>query len=107
LTTIQTKQTLENSNAKSPIYPDDVGYQLDLEGTFNIETLDFEAMTGRYSVRLSDGSRFKVCAVCGRSQPMNKEAMEKVDESLAEEIEIYRWDNNRCEIKHKPFRSEV
>jgi len=40
LTTIQTKQVLENSNAKSPIYPDDVGHHLDLEGTFNIETLE-------------------------------------------------------------------
>lgn len=96
-----------------------------------VETIENNLTDGFYEAWLEDGSHYRVCAICGETQPMNIEAMLYEDESVVRDAMIQElkrgrqsltsilsrgfdsdkleerlggWDNNRCESHHPPLQ---
>jgi hypothetical protein len=99
-----TKEILENSNTENPVTPEEAKSTIEEElSGIEISEVEFDEVTGKYTIRGENKELIEMCAVCGRKQAMNDEAMSLIDPALTKEIEDYYWDNNRCEQKHKPF----
>jgi len=99
-----TKEILENSNAENPVTPEEARSTIEEElSGIEVDEVEFDEVTGKYTIRGENSEIIEMCAVCGEKQAMNDEAMNLIDPVLTKELETYYWNNNRCEQKHKSF----
>jgi hypothetical protein len=103
-TVTNTTELLNQSNIENPVYPQEAKNNLHLDNQeVEIEECEFDEVTGKYTITLTNEGIIEVCGVCGEFQAMNDEAMKFYDKGLVDEVDNYEWNNNRCEQKHKPF----
>lgn len=97
------RKVLKESENDVGFFPQDVREKFD-----EIEDLNFDEQNGNYEIYLETGEYYEMCAVCGYSQPMNMEAMEKDHPQIAKEMEENNekpeWNNSTCETRHPAFR---
>jgi len=68
----------------------------------DVEDIDENPGTNRLIVRLTNDGLIEICMTCTELQAMNDAAMQLYDPGIVDEIDEYRWDNNRCEQRHPP-----
>jgi hypothetical protein len=105
---IQHKNLLKLSNVENPVTKKQLKNRLTFKNPHvEPENIDFNHHSGKYTVHLTNDGIVEVCVTCGETQPMNDEAMSLYYPSMIDEIDTYKWDNNRCETRHKPFEVDL
>jgi hypothetical protein len=131
-------EELKNAKPKSEdkLMPSDIKDKLSdkIEDGAEVKNLEFDETTGRYTATTQEDYRFRICAVCGHTQPDNIQAMKIVAPNLVQDLkqeykqeefidkdgefigteeeveervegDLCQWHNHKCEQRHPPYRS--